>query len=339
MPDKKILLINTGGTIGMEASDQGYRVRPNYLADQLKELPELRHPEIPHHEIVEFDPVLDSAQMTPGDWMNIARCIGQHYDEFAGFVVLHGTDTMAYTSSALAFSLQGIAKPIILTGSQIPLCELRTDARSNLLTSMILAGNYPVPEVCVFFGDELLRGCRVIKSSVADFDAFISPNYPALGEVGTSIRLHPERIRPAGNSLSVLPVENRRLGSFRLFPGVSAEVLDNLLRQPLEALVLESYGVGTGPSHDTNFLRVLREAVDRGVVVVSCSQCRHGTISQSAYAASSALHDVGVLSGQDLTVEAALAKLGFLFSQKLTKDEIVAKMKQSLVGELTERAK
>ena len=301
-------------------------------------MPEMDHPDMPRHELVEFNPVLDSALMQPSDWMKIATCIEQHYDQFDGFVVLHGTDTMAYSASALAFALAGLRKPVIFTGSQIPLCQIRTDAKSNLLTSIILAGSYAVPEVGVFFGEKLLRGSRVIKSSVADFDAFVSPNYLSLGDVGTSIQIHWDRIRstPEG-PFEVHPMQTCRLGSFRLFPGVSADVLDNLLRQPLQALVIEAYGVGTGPSNDPRFLRVLQDAADRGVVLVSCSQCRHGTISQSSYAASSALRDAGVISGADMTVEAALAKLCFLLSQNLTTEVIQAKMEQSLVGELTVR--
>jgi len=334
---RRVLIINTGGTIAMCSTPGGYRVEPDFLAQQVDEMAEMQRPEMPDYEIVEFDPVIDSAQMATGDWMKIARQIESSYDDFDAFVVLHGTDTMAYTASALAFMLQGLGKTVILTGSQIPLCEVRNDARSNLLTSLILCGQESIPEVCIFFGERLLRGCRSIKASVADFDAFISPNYLPLGEVGTSIQIHRDRIRgETKRRFEVTSVEQRRLGIFRLFPGVSSDVLDNLLRQPLEALILESYGVGTGPSNDQKFLDVLKSASDRGVVLVSCSQCRHGTISQQDYVAGAAIKATGVVSGRDMTVEAALAKLRFLFSQGMSAEDVRTRVGQNMVGELTE---
>ncbi len=333
---RKVLMINTGGTIGMRASDQGYRVEPGFLEQQMRSMPEIRTPEMPEFEIQDFVPVIDSAQMTPAHWQKIANRISEHYDAFDSFVVLHGTDSMAYTASALAFMLEGLTKTVILTGSQIPLCQTRNDARDNLITSLLLAGSYDIPEVCIFFGAHLFRGCRATKASVYDFDAFQSPNYLPLGEVGTQIRIFEHRMLQRGdakfNAASLSPA---RLGTFRLFPGVSAEVLENLLSQPLEGLVLETYGVGTGPTDNKEFLDVLHRACSRGVVIVSCSQCEHGTVSPRDYAAGTALADAGVVSGVDMTIEAAIAKLHYLFNQNLTSEAIRARIGKSLVGELT----
>lgn len=333
---QNLLIINTGGTIGMQRTDRGYQVAPGFLKAQLDAIPEIRDANMPQFEVIEFDPVIDSAQMTPGHWDQIASVIESRYDTFDSFVVLHGTDTMAYTASALAFLLNGLAKSVILTGSQIPLCETRNDARHNLVTAMLIAGRHAIPEVCILFGEHLLRGCRTIKSSVYDFDAFRSPNYLPLGEVGTTIRVFDRRVLPnTQQSFHVARFRPIRLGTFRLFPGVSADVLENLLAQPLEALVLETYGVGTGPANDTNFLNVLRRATDRGVVIVSCSQCEHGTISHRDYAAGTALAEAGVVSGVDMTIEAAIAKLHFLLSQNLTVEEVRSRIGISHVGELT----
>lgn len=323
----------------MRSTPAGYQVEPGFLAKQLADFPELNDPEMPRYEIIEFDPIIDSAQMAPADWTKIATTIATHYRGFDGFIVLHGTDTMAYTASALAFMLKRLNKTVILTGSQIPLSEARNDGRSNLLTSLILCGKFVIPEVCIFFGKHLLRGCRAIKASASDFGAFISPNYLPLGDVGTKIQIHQDRMlkQPSG-VFEALAIEARRLGIFRLFPGVSVDVLDNLLRQPLEGLILETYGVGTGPTNDKGFLEALRSACDRGVVVVSCSQCRHGAISQQDYVTSSALKYAGVVSGADMTIEAALAKLRFLFSQRKSIDQVRRQYQQNLVGELTPEA-
>jgi L-asparaginase len=333
---RQVLIINTGGTIGMRNSAAGYQVDHGFLARQLAEMPEMKHAEMPGFEVDEFDPVIDSAYMTPVHWALIAEKIHSAYEDFDAFLVLHGTDTMAYTASSLAFMLGGLSKTVIITGSQIPLCETRNDARDNLVTTLMIAGNYVIPEVCIYFGNKLLRGCRTTKVSVDVFDAFDSPNYLPLGEAGTSIQIFRDRIRQqTGEPFGVHYFNEVRLGTFRLFPGMSAEVLENLLAHPLQGLILETYGVGTGPSHDQAFLDVITQATDRGVIIVSCSQCDHGKVSQRDYAAGTAMADAGVVSGSDMTVEAALAKLHFLLSQKLTLDERRDKITTDLVGELS----
>ena len=334
---KKVCIINTGGTLGMNRGSKGYQAENGFLAKQLVSIPELARPEMPNYEILNFDPVMDSSDMMPNDWQKIAGRIHEHYDEFDGFVIVHGTDTMAYTASALSFMLQGLNKTVILTGSQIPLSEVRNDARENLITALMVAADFDVPEVCVLFGEHLLRGCRTTKYSASSFNAFVSPNYPALGTVGTRITLNDQSIRRQAEptELSIKKIDAQEVATFRLFPGVSAAVLRNLLQQPLKALVLESFGVGNGPTTNPDFTNAIREATENGTIVVNCSQCTHGSVRQTNYATGTALSEAGAVSGSDLTIESAIAKLLFLFTCELPIEEIKSKMQVNMVGELT----
>ena len=334
---KRVCIINTGGTLGMDRGEQGYQPVPGFLAGQLKNVSELHQQGMPSIELVEYDPVIDSSNMSPANWLQIAEDIQSRYDDFDGFVIIHGTDTMAHTASALSFMFDGLTKPIILTGSQIPLVEIRNDARGNLITAILLAVEYHIPEVCIYFGNRLLRGCRATKVSATSFGAFDSPNFPPLGTVGTNINVFTHRIRVTENSvpLAVFPIRSQAVATFRLFPGVNHEVLDNVLRQPLVALVLETYGVGNGPSMDKELLDVLSQATDRGTIIVSCSQSQHGRINQTSYATGSAFFKAGVVSGYDMTIEAALAKLHYLFSMYSSPDRIRPLIGEDLAGELT----
>ncbi len=321
----------------MDGSQRGYRAVPGFLATQLEKIDELKRAGMPQLDLVEYDPVIDSSNMTPATWFQIANDIYSRYQQYDGFVVIHGTDTMAHTASALPFMLQGLGKPVILTGSQIPLVEVRNDARENLITTILLAVEYYIPEVTLFFGNRLLRGCRTTKVSATSFGAFDSPNFPPLGTVGTNINVFSHRIRTvSAPSLELSKIESQAIATFRLFPGVNHEVLENVLRQPLVALVLETYGVGNGPSEDRDLLRVLSEAVERGTLIVSCTQNQHGRVSQSLYDAGFAFLDAGVVSGSDMTVEATLAKLQFLFTRFDDLETIRAQVGVDWVGELTE---
>lgn len=322
----------------MEKGARGYTPAPGALGALMDAMPEFHRPEMPEYCIHEYDPLLDSSNLLPDDWWSIARDIAEHYDEYDGFVVLHGTDTMAYTASALAFMLNGLRKPVILTGSQIPLCELRSDGRENLIDSLLIAAHYPIPEVCLYFANRLLRGCRAVKVSADAMEAFASPNYPPLGEVGVNIEIDWERVLPAPPPdlpLKIRPLRKSYVGALRLFPGISARVLHNLLQPPLQGLVLEAYGVGNGPDRDEEFLAVLKEATDRGVIVVDCTQCLQGRVDLDGYATGIALKNAGVISGYDMTSEAALAKLYYLFSRGYSPEEVKERMTVSLRGELT----
>lgn len=337
---KRVCIINTGGTIGMRSTPAGLIPERGYLAQQMAKMQELAESPMPLFEVVEYDPVIDSANMTPDHWQQIAQDIAARYLDFDGFVILHGTDTMAYTSSALPFMMPNLAKPVILTGSQLPLGQVRNDARENLKTAMMFAADYPVPEVALFFGEMLLRGCRATKVSASRLDAFDSPNFPPLALAETSIELFPERIRSPraepDQPLRLQPLRPIELATFRLFPGLSVDVLKNVLQRPLRALILESFGVGNGPATNRQFLETIQAASQAGVVVMTCTQCRHGCISPAAYAAGRALADCGVVSGGDMTLEASIAKLFYLFGQDLPVAEIRRHIGINLVGELSE---
>lgn len=337
MPDRtRIQILNTGGTIGMRRTDRGYAPEPGYLGRLMADMPELRHPSMPEFDVQELDVLLDSANMMPSDWSRIARGIAERYDDYDGWVVIHGTDTMAYTASALAFMLEGLGKPVLVTGSQIPLCEVRSDARTNLVTSLLIASRFRIPEVCLFFGDRLFRGCRSVKVSADGFDAFDSPNYPPLGTVGIDIDINWTRVRtPTESALALREIASPYVGALRLFPGISAELVHNALQPPLQGLVLEAYGVGNAPERNREFVRALEEASARGVVIVNCTQCLSGTVDLGGYATGSVLARAGVISGYDMTAEAALTKLAFLFSLGLEPAEVKEKMQEDLRGELT----
>lgn len=345
---KHLYIAYTGGTIGMQRTPDGYAPAPGFLAEQMARMPELADPRMPMYTLHEYDPLLDSSNMRPHDWVRIGQDICAHYDGYDGFIVLHGTDTMAYTASALPFFLGGLAKPVIVTGSQIPLCEVRNDARANLVTSMLLAAEYPVPEVCLYFGHRLLRGCRAVKVDADGFDAFESPKYPPLGVVGVEVQIEPRFLAPAppparpgggtcttGGLSLALPVAAATVGAFRLFPGLSPDLLRNVLKPPLQGLVLEVYGAGNGPDQDVAVMAALRAATARGVVIVAVTQCLRGAARLGEYAAGSALARAGVVSGFDMTPEAALCKLYYLFSQGYPPEVVKRKMDENLCGELT----
>lgn len=322
----------------MKPTDNGYRPEPGFLASMMDSIPELRHDAIPDFQLHEYDPLLDSANMRPANWLEIAKDIYDHYDQYDGFIVMHGTDTMAYTASALPLLLKNLAKPVILTGSQIPLCEVRNDARENLITSLLVAANENIPEVMICFGGFLLRGCRSKKVAANGFDAFQSPNYPPLGTIGSSIEIHRQMIRSSPQSELELLFEedlHPKVAAFRLFPGIDHAILENLFQPPLKGIVIEAFGVGNAPSNDKRFLQIIQEATDRGVIVVVCTQCNKGRVALDDYEAGNALKNVGAISGSDMTVEAALAKLYSVLNLRLPIDETKLRMQQDWVGEIS----
>lgn len=335
---KRVHIIYTGGTIGMQPTPEGYAPAPGYLAEQILSMPELKSDSMPEVDIQEYNPLLDSANMTPEDWHKIARDVGAHYHDYDGFIILHGTDTMAYTASALPFMLQGLGKPVVLTGSQIPLCEVRNDARANIITALTVAADFAIPEVCLCFGNQLLRGCRSVKVSTDGLDAFASPNLPPLGDIGVDIRIHRDLVLPTpeGSTLQVHELKQVNVGALPLWPGIPAQIVRNFLQPPLQGLILRAYGVGNGPTNNADFLTALEEATARGVVIVDCTQCLRGSVHLGDYATGSALARVGVISGYDMTAEAALAKLSYLFNQNFPVDEIKRLMQTDLRGELTQ---
>ena len=335
---RSVYVAYTGGTIGMTRTPGGYAPAPGLLEARMREMPELRSEQVPRLTVHEHATLLDSANMTPADWNAIAEDIAANYAHHDGFVVLHGTDTMAYTAAALSFMLEGLAKPVVVTGSQIPIGELRNDARGNLIASLLVAGGADdLPEVCLCFGAKLLRGNRAVKVSATGLDAFDSPNYPPLGDIGIGIEIHRDSVRrrAAGEPFRLQRCSPGAVAALRLFPGISAEVVANALRPPLLGLVLECYGVGNAPDRDRRLLAALAEASGRGVVIVDVTQCLRGRVDLGGYAAGSALAEVGVIGGHDMTAEAALTKLLYLFGRGLPPEEVKREMQRDLRGELT----
>jgi L-asparaginase len=347
---KHIYIAYTGGTIGMTRSTHGWQPTPGFLAEAMEAMPELKAEGMPTYEIHEFESLLDSSNMTPQGWIHIARQIDENYFKgYDAFIVLHGTDTMAYTASALSMFLAGLDKPVIMTGSQIPLCQPRNDARENLVTALQIAGDDQAPkEVCVYFNDLLLRGCRTTKMDCDGFGAFGSPNVQPLGKIGIYFeyrvafnrylfRKQPTsgpNIPPGAAITAASPARAARVGALRLYPGISMDVLRAALAEPIQGLVLECFGVGNGPDHDREFIRTLTEASER-VAVVDVTQCPSGSVYLGDYATGAAMKAAGVIPGADLTCEAALAKLFYLFHLGLSLDQVRAIMPLDIRGELT----
>jgi L-asparaginase len=336
---KRVYVAHAGGTVGMRRTARGWAPERGFLEPLLRALPEMAHESIPEIAFHEYDPLLDSSNMTPADWQSIGDDIARQYDDFDGFVVLHGTDTMAYTSAALSFMLKHLGKPIVVTGSQIPLCEVRNDARRNLVDALFVACDDALPEVCLVFGGKILRGNRAVKVSAESLDAFDSPNYPLLGRAGTRIEIYREHVRPMPTErLTVRRSGRANVAALRLFPGIAAPVVANILQSPIQGLVLECYGVGNAPDRDAAFIQALSEATARGVVVVVVSQCLEGVVELGDYAAGSALARAGCIGARDMTTEAAMAKMFHLLKQDLPPDEVKAKMGVDFRGELTPAA-
>lgn len=332
---KRIYIVHTGGTIGMRRGPRGYEPAAGFLAERMAEMPEFSSPALPDWELFDFDPLLDSSNMSAADWRSIGRAIADRYDAFDGFIVIHGTDTMAFSASATSFMLSGLDKPVVFTGSQIPLAEVRSDARENLITSLLVAADHPVPEVSLCFGDHLYRGNRATKVSARGFEAFASPNYPPLGRVGIDIAIEHDLVRrPDDGGFRFRDVAQPEITDIRVFPGITPTMLRRFLERPLDGAVLHTYGVGNAPDHP-DLLRALREASDRGVVIVNCTQCLAGSVDMRGYVTGTALADAGVVSGYDMTPEAALTKLFLLLSTIDDPERARREVGRDLRGELT----
>lgn len=309
----------------------------------VRHIPELRL--LGHHiDNYQFAPPIDSSDMTPDLWVSIADIIRERYDHYDGFVILHGTDTMAFTASALSFMLDGLDKPVVLTGSQLPIGEMRTDGRENLITAIEIAAardalGYPrVPEVSIYFASHLYRGNRTTKENAEKFNAFASYNYPPLARAGINITYadhiihHPS---PGHRRLTVHRQLDNRVLALTLFPGIRPELIENVFRMPdIRGIVLRTFGSGNAPSKPW-FVDALRRASQAGKVIVNITQCQSGSVEMSLYRTGILLSEAGVVSGKDMTVEAAVTKLMVLFGQNLHPDEVRRQMETPLAGEIT----
>ncbi|MBL7944589.1 MAG: type I asparaginase [Flavobacteriales bacterium] len=341
MNQRSVLIIYTGGTIGMLADPRTGALRPMDLAHLEEQVPELDRMNV-RLGSRSFETPIDSSDMRPADWVRIARIIGEQYNAYDGFVVLHGSDTMAYTASALSYLLEGLNKPVILTGSQLPIGTIRTDAKENLITAIEVAagcdeqGRATVPEVAVYFEYSLYRGNRTVKVHAERFEAFRSPNYPRLAEAGVHLKYDRSAILPyREGALKVHDRMNDQVGVIRLFPGIRAEWIQHALSTPgLRAVVLTTFGSGNGPT-DAVFIAALRETRERGITLVNATQCFGGQVEQGRYTTSQAFVDLGVLSAKDMTVEAAVTKLMFLLGQGLGADALAEAFCASICGEVT----
>lgn len=334
--NKKILIINTGGTISSVKTPDGYQPSPGFIKKALSKIPALSDPHMPEYVIHEYNPLLDSSNITVNEWNRIAKDIADQYEIFDGFVIFHGTDTMAYTASALSFMLEHLAKPVIITGSQIPLSEVRNDALDNIITSLWLCAHEAIQEVCIYFNEQLLRGNRTQKVSAQRFNAFESPNFPSLANIGISIEVKKNLLLPPPKQpFQLQTIGTHFIANFRLFPGFAREVLENILQQPLRGLVLETYGAGNAQNNDNKFLELLKEASDKGIIIINCSQCQHGKVAMSQYATGHTLQKAGLISGHDMTPEAAHCKLLYLLSKFKNILKIKQQIEMSLCGELS----
>ena len=334
----EILILHTGGTIGMTKTPDGYQPDGEYFRAAIHHMDSLKAPGIPRWDFMEMDPLLDSSRMTVAEWNKIGKVIADRYDDYDGFVILHGTDTMAYTASALSFMLKGLGKPVILTGSQIPLCEPRSDGRDNLITSMIIAGAGKPREVCIYFGGVLLRGNRATKYSADGMQAFQSPNYPPLATAGISIIFNESAfLHKRSEHFEYRPfTSNVPIGVIKVFPGIRFDLFDSIIVERLGGVVIETFGSGNIPDDQGVLLPLLERAEQNRTVVTVCSQCPQATVDMGTYEAGSALKRAGAVCGRDMTTEAAVAKLYYLFSVYSDLDSIKYGMERDVRGELTQ---
>ena len=338
---RKILVIYTGGTIGMMKNAQTGALEPFRFDDVYTHLPMLRLIDATI-AFEEMTPLIDSSDTNPEFWVKLADRIYQNYDSYDGFVILHGTDTMAYTASALSFLLENLAKPVILTGSQLPLGVIRTDGRENIVNSIEIAadtceGKPRVPEVCICFGNALYRGNRAYKANAENFDAFTSANYPALAEIGTSVKYNDSHIRELSKKQLILHRHlDDNIAVLKIYPGITHQLVKTVLETPgLRAVVLETFGAGNAPTYK-EFLSLLRQAAERGIVLVNVTQCKGGGgVELGKYATSLALQKIGVVSGYDLTTEAAVTKLMYLLGKDLSSEEVRRQMEVPICGEMS----
>lgn len=340
---RTILLVYTGGTIGMKQDPDTLALKPFNFNQILEEVPELRKFGC-KIDTYSFDPLIDSSDVQPGFWIRLTSLIKENYEKYDGFVILHGTDTMSFTASALSFMFENLAKPVVLTGSQLPIGMLRTDGKENLISSIEIAsavgpdGHPMVPEVCIYFESQLYRGNRTTKYNAENFRAFRSANCPVLADVGIHIKYDRSLIRYPQEWDAPLRVSQNldtNVAILKIFPGITPEVIDAILNMDgLRGVVLETFGSGNAPTADW-FVERIKDAVHRGLVVLNVTQCHAGKVDMDAYATGVALKQEGVISGFDSTTEAAVTKMFFALGQSDSNDKVKELLQSNLRGEIS----
>src|SRR5665213_617179 len=335
----QILIIYTGGTIGMMTDPQTKVLRPINFEQIMDNVPEIERLNC-KIKVHSFDQIIDSSNMNPAIWSELAGLIEQNYNQVDGFVILHGSDTMAFTASALSFMLENLDKPVIFTGSQLPISAVRTDAKENLMTAIEIAkakknDRSRVPEVCIYFDYKLFRGNRSFKYNSSKFEAFRSPNYPILAESGVHLRFSVNDIRqPKEGPLIVHKNLVSEVAVLKLYPGISPKVVETILNADVRGIVMETFGAGNTTT-DKWFTDLLKNAINSGKVILDISQCKVGTVELGRYETSKQLKDMGVANGYDMTYEAAITKTMYLLGQEQDPVKITRLLEQDLRGELT----
>lgn len=331
----KVLIIYTGGTIGMTKTSNGYAPAADLYENMMNLIPELHDEKMPYFEFIQLSEVKDSSNMNVHDWNLIANAIERNYDAYSGFVILHGTDTMAYTASALSFMLENLRKPVILTGSQIPLCEIRNDARDNLVTSIVIAAEGVVNEVCIYFGGNLIRGNRATKYSADGLIAFVSPNCPIMAEAGINIHYnYLSSSLSVPEKLQVQYLDDIPIGVIKVYPGIDFSYYTEILNKRFKGVVIETFGAGNIPGGASNILSAI-SGDNNNTIYVICSQCPAGSVVLGQYETSTVLDKNNGVSGMDMTTEAAVTKMYYLFSKKYCTQEVIRNMSRNLRGEIT----
>lgn len=338
----KVLIIYTGGTIGMIRNAETGALETFNFEHLSHHVPEMKSFDF-IIDSYQFNPPIDSSDMDPSLWEELVEIIKKNYENYDGFVILHGTDTMAYTASALSFMLEGLSKPVILTGSQLPIDILRTDGKENLLTAIELAaakdenGKARVAEVCIFFERKLLRGNRVTKADAEQFDAFCSYNYPPLATVGVDIKYNDNFIHKPQSEVPFTPNAATENGiiALTLFPGICQQLLEDVLKTPyIKGIILRTFGSGNAPRHAW-LTEALTQASQQGKVIVNITQCQGGSVEMGRYETGLQLLKSGVISGKDMTLEAAITKLMILFGRGYTPEEVRKRMNEPIAGEIS----